>query len=73
MLALTSDRTPTFYFWRGIPKHHYLGFCFFLFKEELFAPGLTDLLCSALTVAPQTDTASPAAKMFILALISRSW
>ncbi|MEA5544843.1 hypothetical protein VB816_07625, partial [Limnoraphis robusta CCNP1324] len=34
---------------RGIPKHRYLGFCF-------LAPGLTDLLCSALMVAPQIDT-----------------
>ncbi len=55
----------------AIPKPHDLGFCFF--PEGFFAPALTDLLCSGLMVALQTDTASPAAKMFLLALISRSW
>jgi len=50
----------------GIPKPHDLGFCF-------LAVAFTDLLCSGLTLAPQTDTASPAAKMFLLALMSRSW
>jgi amino acid adenylation domain-containing protein len=54
-----------------IPKPHDLGFCFFPLRG--FAPALTDLLCSGLMVALQTDTASPAAKMFLLALISRSW
>ncbi len=42
------------------------AFCF-------IAPAFRDLLSSGLTVAPQTDTASPAAKIFILALMSRSW
>jgi hypothetical protein len=55
----------------AIPKPHDLGFCFF--PEGFFAAALTDLLCSGLMVALQTDTASPAAKMFLLALISRSW
>ena len=55
----------------GIPKPHDLGFCFCPLRG--FAPALTDLLCSGLTVAPQTDTASPAAKIFFAALISRSW
>ncbi len=55
----------------AIPKPHDLGFCFF--PEGFFAPALTDLLCSGLMVALQTDTASPAAKMFLLALTSRSW
>ena len=55
----------------AIPKPHDLSFCFF--PEGFFAPALTDLLCSGLMVARQTDTASPAAKMFLLALISRSW
>ncbi len=41
-------------------------FCF-------LAPAFWDLLPSGLTVAPQTDTASPAAKIFIEALTSRSW
>ncbi|MCA2815097.1 MAG: hypothetical protein IM477_22360, partial [Microcystis sp. M090S1] len=41
-----------------IPKPHDLGFCFF--PEGFFAPALTDLLCSGLMVALQTDTASPA-------------
>jgi hypothetical protein len=45
-----------------IPKPHDLGFCFF--PEGFFAPALTDLLCSGLMVALQTDTASPAAKIF---------
>ena len=54
-----------------IPKPHDLSFCFF--PEGFFAPALTDLLCSGLMVALQTDTASPAAKMFLLALTSRSW
>jgi hypothetical protein len=49
-----------------IPKLHNLGFCF-------LAVAFTDLLCSGLTLAPQTDTASPAAKIFLLALRSRSW
>jgi phosphate transport system substrate-binding protein len=55
----------------AIPKPHDLGFCFF--PEGFFAPALTDSLCSGLMVALQTDTASPAAKIFLLALISRSW
>ena len=55
----------------AIPKPHDLGFCFF--PEGFFAPALTDLLCSGLMVATWTDTASPAAKIFLLALISRSW
>jgi hypothetical protein len=55
----------------AIPKPHDLGFCFFPLRGS--APALTDLLCSGLMVALQTDTASPAAKMFLLALISRSW
>jgi len=55
----------------AIPKPHDLGFCFF--PEGFFAPAFTDLLCSGLMVAPQTDTASPAAKIFLLALMSRSW
>jgi hypothetical protein len=54
-----------------IPKPHDLGFCFFPLRGS--APALTDLLCSGLMVALQTDTASPAAKIFLLALISRSW
>ncbi|MCA2939871.1 MAG: hypothetical protein IM319_12190, partial [Microcystis sp. M113S1] len=41
----------------AIPKPHDLGFCFF--PEGFFAPALTDLLCSGLMVALQTDTASP--------------
>ena len=41
-------------------------FCF-------IALALRDLLSSGLTVAPQTDTACPAAKMFILAFMSLSW
>ncbi len=45
----------------AIPKPHDLGFCFF--PEGFFAPALTDLLCSGLIVALQTDTASPAAKI----------
>jgi hypothetical protein len=52
----------------AIPKPHDLGFCFF--PEGFFAPAFTDLLCSGLMVALQTDTASPAAKIFLLALIS---
>ncbi len=40
--------TPTLCFWRGIPKYNYLSSCF-------LAPGFTDLLCSALTVAPQAS------------------
>ena len=55
----------------AIPKPHDLSFC--LFPKGFFAPALTDLLCSGHQVALQTDTASPAAKMFLLALISRSW
>ncbi|BCU11662.1 hypothetical protein MAN88_22260 [Microcystis aeruginosa] len=55
----------------AIPKPHDLGFCFFPLRGS--APALTDLLCSGLMVARQTDTASPAAKIFLLALISRSW
>ncbi|TRV54646.1 MAG: hypothetical protein EWV69_22010 [Microcystis panniformis Mp_MB_F_20080800_S26] len=47
-----------------IPKPHDLSFCFF--PEGFFAPALTDLLCSGLMVALQTDTASPAAKIFLL-------
>ncbi|CCI08555.1 Similarity (fragment) [Microcystis aeruginosa PCC 7941] len=54
-----------------IPKPHDLGFCFFPLRGS--APALTDLLCSGHQVALQTDTASPAAKIFLLALISRSW
>ena len=50
---------------RGIPKPHNLGFCF-------IAPAFRDLLSSGLTVAPQTITASPAAKMFFPALMSLS-
>ncbi|MDJ0562194.1 MAG: hypothetical protein PX638_24280, partial [Microcystis sp. M53599_WE4] len=42
-----------------IPKPHDLGFCFFPLRGS--APALTDLLCSGLMVALQTDTASPAA------------
>ena len=49
-----------------IPRPHDLGFCF-------LAVAFTDLLCSGLTLATQTDTASPAAKMFLLALTSLSW
>jgi small conductance mechanosensitive channel len=49
----------------GIPKTHNLGFCF-------IAPALTDLLCSGLTVAPQTLTASPAARIFLPAFSSLS-
>ena len=60
-VRLTSSRRHS----RGIPKTHDLGFCF-------IAPALRDLLSSGLTVAPQTITASPAAKMFFPALISRS-
>jgi hypothetical protein len=41
--------------------------------EGFFAPAAPDLLCSGLMVANRTDTASPAAKIFLLALISRSW
>ena len=52
----------------AIPKPHDLGFCFF--PAGFFAPAFTDLLCSGLMVA---DTASPAATVFLLALISRSW
>jgi hypothetical protein len=55
----------------AIPKPHDLGFCFF--PEGFFAPATPVLLCSGLMVALQTDTASPAAKIFLLALISRSW
>ncbi|MFN7215513.1 MAG: hypothetical protein ACK5U2_03175, partial [Microcystis sp.] len=43
----------------AIPKPHDLGFCFFPLRGS--APALTDLLCSGLMVALQTDTASPAA------------
>ena len=50
----------------AIPKPHDLGFCF-------LAPAAPVLLCSGHQVAPQTDTASPAAKIFLLALTSRSW
>ena len=73
----------------AIPKPHDLGFgrellpngfCFFPVRLTLTAealrgsaPALTDLLCSGLIVATRTDTAGPAAKMFLLALISRSW
>jgi hypothetical protein len=32
------------------------------------APALTDLLCSGLTIAAQTETASPGTKMFSLVL-----
>lgn len=49
----------------GIPKTHDLGFCF-------IALAFRDLLCSGLTVAPQTLTASPAARIFLAALISLS-
>ncbi|MDB9388917.1 hypothetical protein PN439_19870, partial [Microcystis aeruginosa CS-583] len=41
----------------AIPKPHDLGFCFFPLRGS--APALTDLLCSGLMVALQTDTASP--------------
>ncbi|MDB9389562.1 hypothetical protein PN432_00945, partial [Microcystis aeruginosa CS-579] len=41
----------------AIPKPHDLSFCFC--PEGFFAPALTDLLCSGLMVALQTDTASP--------------
>ncbi|MCZ8050076.1 MAG: hypothetical protein O9290_26595, partial [Microcystis sp. LE19-41.2A] len=37
----------------AIPKPHDLGFCFFPLRG--FAPALTDLLCSGLMVALQTD------------------
>jgi hypothetical protein len=53
-----------------IPKTHDLGFCFFpllVFRNCLLGDSLLGLM-----FAPQTDTASPAAKMFLLALISRS-
>ncbi|MFN9735088.1 MAG: hypothetical protein ACK544_14435, partial [Microcystis sp.] len=36
-----------------IPKPHDLGFCFFPLRGS--APALTDLLCSGLMVALQTD------------------
>ena len=49
----------------GIPKTHDLGFCF-------IAPAFRDLLSEGLTVAPQTVTASPAARIFLAALTSRS-
>ncbi len=55
----------------AIPKPHDLGFCFFPLRGS--APAAPVLLCSGLMVATRTDTASPAAKMFLLALISRSW
>jgi hypothetical protein len=55
----------------AIPKPHDLGFCFC--PEGFFAPAAPVLLCSGLMVANRTDTASPAAKIFLLALISRSW
>ena len=54
-----------------IPKPHDLGFCFFPLRGS--APAAPVLLCSGLMVATRTDTASPAAKIFLLALISRSW
>ncbi|MDJ0529529.1 MAG: hypothetical protein PX634_30265, partial [Microcystis sp. M53600_WE12] len=37
----------------AIPKPHDLGFCFFPLRGS--APALTDLLCSGLMVALQTD------------------
>ncbi len=55
----------------AIPKPHDLSFCFFPIRGS--APAAPVLLCSGLMVALQTDTASPAAKIFLLALISRSW
>jgi len=55
----------------AIPKPHDLGFCFFPLRGS--APAAPVLLCSGLMVANRTDTASPAAKIFLLALISRSW
>jgi hypothetical protein len=56
----------------GIPKTHDLGFCFFplLVFRSLFP--LAKCL-SGLMFAPQTETASPAAKIFLLALMSLSW
>jgi len=55
---------------RGIPKTHDLGFCFLLLPEFRNCP--LEAFLSGLTSAPQTDTASPAAKIFLAALISRS-
>ncbi len=55
----------------AIPKPHDLGFC--LGPDGFFAAAAPVLLCSGHQVATRTDTASPAAKMFLLALISRSW
>jgi hypothetical protein len=51
---------------------HDLGFCFLPLLVFRNCP--IDPCClSGLTFAPQTDTASPAAKMLCAALISRSW
>ena len=69
-VALTSSPTKRFAFWRGIPKHHYLGFCFLLFRVFCNCP--LELCLSGLMSAPQTITASPAAKIFFPALMSLS-
>jgi hypothetical protein len=62
----------------GIPKTHDLGFCFFPFRLRsrrallVFRNCLLGDSLSGLMSAPQTETASPAAKIFLLALISLS-
>ena len=81
--SLTSSRAR-----RGIPKHHYLSFCFFPFRVFCNcppgSPELNSGAClaahsapltlwlSGLMSAPQTVTASPAAKIFFPALMSLS-
>ena len=61
----------------GIPKHCYLGFCFCppppsSMPGEGFRNCPLEQSLSGLTFAPQTDTASPAARILLAALISRS-
>jgi len=58
-----------------LTTHRPKGAVILQIAQETFcfiAPAFTDLLCSGLTVAPQTDTASPAAKTFTAALVSLS-
>ncbi len=55
MPSLDILPTPTFHFWRGIPKHHYARFLLLSLAGlcapsagNAYAPALTDLLCSGL-------------------------
>ncbi len=50
---------------KGIPKPHDLSFCF-------LAVAIKALCSSGLTLAPQTSTVCPTARMLLAALISRS-